>query len=250
MDDPGKAPFHAKYALTAEQAREVDRWALERLGLPSIVLMENAAINVSSVVLDLLQGVGELDEDRFRVGIVCGTGNNGGDGFALARHLHLFGLAVTLYCVRPIEAIKGDAGIMANVAQNMGLPIVKIDEQGLGEQVVSQWAKQHVLVDALLGTGAALPLRGAVGGAVQAINRVVEQRREPLNEGDPRRPIVVAIDVPTGLDCDTGETSGPAVRADVTVTFVAPKVGFEQASARRVLGRVIVADIGVPVGGD
>lgn len=221
-------------SLTAAQARAVDRFCEVELGLPTLVLMENAALNLAGVVLDLLAEAVELDEDRFRVGILCGGGNNGGDGWALARHLAGFGIAVTVFAQRPAEALRGDAAVNARVALACGLRVVALEDAAALAARASEVSRQHVLVDCLLGTGLSGPPRPAVAALLRALNALVD------------RPPVLAADLPSGLDADTGVPADPTLRADVTATFVAPKAGFARPEAAAVLGRVVVCSIGVP----
>lgn len=210
--------------LTREQVRRVDRLAIEELGLPGIVLMENAAINATACVLDLLDDRFDHRPDGARIAIVCGAGNNGGDGYAIARHLRNWGADVTLYAAKPIEQLEGDAAVNAEVCVRMGIVVRDAPDEN---------ENANVFVDALLGTG----FHGRV--------------REPIDRwigwiNTRNASAVIAIDVPSGLDCDTGKPGGIAVTADLTVTFVDRKIGFDQPAAAQHLGRVVVADIGVP----
>ncbi len=225
--------------IRVAEARAVDRWASEALGLPTIVLMENAAINAASVVVDVLAEAVELDSDWFRVGVVCGPGYNGGDGFAVARQLRCMGIEVRVYATRAAGELRGDARVMAIAAERMGVPVLVLSDEASVERASAEWARQHVLVDALLGTGGSLPMRESVARVARAMQGVKRERAGG--------PVVVALDLPSGLDADSGAVDVATVQADVTVTFVAEKVGFSSAEARRVLGRVIVADIGVRV---
>ncbi|MEM8874707.1 MAG: NAD(P)H-hydrate epimerase [Planctomycetota bacterium] len=192
--------------LTRAQVREIDRRAIEELGIPGIVLMENAARAVADVV------------DHDRVVIVCGGGNNGGDGYAIARHLHNRDVDVTIVATK--HDLAGDAKINADICRNMDLRTVDDFEP----------ADYPCAIDALLGTGLAKPPRPDAAEWIRKINQV---------------PTRIAVDVPSGIDCDTGAVlGGEAVRALTIVTFVAEKVGFPNATEH--LGRVIVGDIGVP----
>ena len=224
--------------LTADQARAIDRYAIEVLGLPGIVLMENAAINAASVVLDLLEEAVELDRDRFVVSVLCGGGNNGGDGYAVARQLLGFGVDVHVFATKPVEELTGDAAVNARACDRLGIPIRLCRDAGSAEHAAKTWRGSHALVDALLGTGFTGDVRAALAGVIDAVNSVKAQRGDRLR--------VVSLDVPSGLDADSGRAGGTAVRADATVTFVAPKAGFAASSAQAHLGRVIVADIGLP----
>jgi NAD(P)H-hydrate epimerase len=220
------------HTLTRAQVREVDRLAIEDFGLPGIVLMENAGAGVAR----LLHTLG-IDGP---VAIACGRGNNGGDGFVIARHLELLGHDVRLLLAAPLAAYAGDAAVNAEVARRAGLRIVDLAAAEAGD-----WRQAFHgaawIVDALLGTGATGAPRGAVATAIAAINDV---RGEVPGEGRGAR--VLAVDIPSGMDCDTGDRPGACVRADATATFVAPKPGFAAAGAQAFTGAVHVLGIGAP----
>ncbi|MEM8782912.1 MAG: NAD(P)H-hydrate epimerase [Planctomycetota bacterium] len=224
--------------LTAPQSRSIDRYAIDVLGLPGVVLMENAAINAASVVLDLLENAAELDRDRFVVSVLCGGGNNGGDGYAVARQLLGFGVDVRVFAGKPVEELAGDAAINARACERLGVPITPCENAEQAEAASEFWGKSHAVVDGLLGTGFAGQVRGGLAGVIDAINAVKARCGDRLT--------VVSLDVPSGLDADAGSVGAAAIRADATVTFVAPKTGFATPAARAHLGRVVVADIGLP----
>ena len=205
-------------ALTAAQMRETDRRCIEEIGIPGVVLMNNAGAAVFAEI------------DRGPVGIVCGKGNNGGDGFVVARLALLAGYAPTVVLVADAEAIRGDAGTFLRAYDNLGGVIYSVTEPGAVARTVAALSHCAVMVDALLGTGIAGPVRGAALEAIGAWPEVP----------------TVAVDLPSGLNADTGEVCGGCVRADTTVTFAFPKRGFENPAARAWLGRVVVADIGIP----
>ena len=216
--------------LARQEVRELDRLAIERYGIPGVVLMENAGANVAR----LLQAQGIEGP----VVIACGRGNNGGDGFVVARHLDAAGHRVQILLAAPVAAYAGDAAINLAIAERASLPIVC-----LGDADAAGWCHELAgaswIVDALLGTGAAGPPRGAVEVAIGAINTV----RAGAAACPPR---VLAVDLPSGLDADTGEAHGVCVRADVTATFVAEKAGFAAPAAASFTGPVHVVDIGAP----
>jgi NAD(P)H-hydrate epimerase len=202
-------------SLTRSQVRELDRRAIEEFGVPGIVLMENAGRGAAEILLRLgVQGT---------VAICCGKGNNGGDGFVIARHLDLRNVSVRVHLLVPPDELTGDAAVNCNIVVRSRIPIVS----GFETLQDADW-----IVDALLGTGLSGPVRHPFLGAIEAINQM--------------RKKVLAVDLPSGLDCDTGLPLGAAVRADHTVTFVAPKAGFQNPAARPWLGQIHVADIGAP----
>lgn len=214
--------------LTVQQVREVDRRAVSELGIPSIVLMENAARNVSAAVMDLLSPCSAGGATVPQALILCGGGNNGGDGYAAARHLAIGGVAATIIAAKDPQELSGDAAINCSIAQRMGLPIRPASDTDL-------FSRTDVIVDALLGTGFQGQVRPPLDDLIRRCNQAAEA-------GTP----VVSVDVPSGLDAQTGQPSDPTVRATLTVTFVAPKVGFQAPGARAYLGRVVVVDIGAP----
>jgi NAD(P)H-hydrate epimerase len=201
--------------LTRSQVRELDRRAVEEFGVPGVVLMENAGRGAAELLLRLgVEGT---------VAICCGKGNNGGDGFVIARHLDIRGVSVRVHLVVPPEGLAGDAAINYRIIERSNIPIVR----GIETLSDAQW-----IVDALLGTGLSGAVRPPFWGAIDAINR--------------RGASVLAVDIPSGLDCDTGTPLGIAVHADHTATFVAPKAGFQNPAARPWLGQVHLLDIGAP----
>jgi NAD(P)H-hydrate epimerase len=209
--------------LSRDEARVIDRRAIENFGVPGVVLMENAGRGAADLLLSL--GI------HGPVAICCGPGNNGGDGFVIARHLHNKQVPVrVLLFVRP-EELTGDAAINYHIIVRLGLPIaVHAGPQLDAEKLRRELALPEWVVDALFGTGLTGPVRPPFDGVIAAINAA------PVR--------VLAVDIPSGLDCDTGQPLGPTVRAMHTVTFVAQKKGFANPAAQAWLGQVHVADIG------
>jgi NAD(P)H-hydrate epimerase len=218
--------------VTRAQARRIDSLAIEQYGIPGIVLMENAARNAAGVALVLL-----AKSRTQRVAVLCGGGNNGGDGFAAARHLHNAGVQVAVTLVAPPARLAGDAAINWNILERLNLTRhVAADATSLAA-LEPQWRKSDLLVDALLGTGFSGELKPHMAAAIAQLNRAAAARRGPR---------VLALDLPSGMDCDSGQPAKPTVRADSTVTFAARKIGFQKACTKPYLGRVVLADIGVP----
>ena len=208
--------------LTREQSRAVDRVAMEQFGMSGLVLMENAGRGCAELLLRL--GIAG------RVAICCGSGNNGGDGFVIARHLENAGVDVHVGLFAPEEKVTGDAAANLRVLQAAGTPLTVFAEGGLSEGVASFLRDGEWVVDPLLGMGIVSPVREPMAAVIDAINQC-----------DGR---VLAIDLPSGLDCDTGAPLGTCVRAEHTATMVAPKCGF--ARAAQYTGAVHVVDIGIP----
>jgi hydroxyethylthiazole kinase-like uncharacterized protein yjeF len=224
----------------------MDRLAVERYGLPTLALMENAGAAVARELLAIRRPPRGLPPIT-RTLVLAGKGNNGGDGLVIARHLHNAGLAVVIVHSHPLAAFSGDAAVMARVTRAMGLAHVRASAAGARRAVdralgmlPGRGSGGLVVVDALLGVGGDRPLEagGVLAGLIAAAN--------DLRAGA----LIAAVDLPSGLDADTGLPLGPeaapAVRADVTITLAAPKAGFAHTGARRFLGRVRTVDIGVP----
>lgn len=207
--------------LTRDEVREIDRHAIEELGIPGVVLMENAGRAVTGEVMDLLG-----DRRRAGVAIVCGRGNNGGDGYVVARHLANAGVPVTVYLACDPADLTGDARTNFEIIRRMAVPVVRVN----GPSDLMPAAGAAVIVDAILGTG----LKGVVREPYRAIIAFLNELNRP----------VVAVDIPSGLDCDKGEPLGVAVRATRTVSFVALKKGFESPASHDYTGEVSVGDIG------
>lgn len=215
--------------MSREQVRAVDRWAIEQVGVPGVVLMENAGRSCAGLVREKLQGVAEP-----RVCIFCGTGNNGGDGYVIARHLINAGLKAAVVVCGERAKIRGDAKTNLDVLEQLGHATQQLNPGDPDvAAAVRMWAGEaSMIVDALFGTGLQGQLRADYRMLVDAINAL----------GIP----ILSVDIPSGLDCDTGEPLGTAIRAACTVTFVAVKRGFVVCpTASRYTGELYVASIGV-----
>ena len=220
--------------LNRQAVRELDRAAIEDYAIPGIVLMENAALGLVEHARDMLSS--ETSQPA-RVLIICGRGNNGGDGYALARHLFNHSVDVTIASLggptSPPET-QSDAGINKIICRHMNIPEIppEVSPETLPEKLANQ-GEFHLIVDAIFGTGLDRPVTGPTAAIIEWIN----------STGYP----VLAADCPSGLDCDTGRPLGCAVRATRTVTFVALKPGFLHPEAKPYTGEVFVAQIGAPV---
>ncbi len=216
--------------LSRAAIRDLDRRAVEEFGIPGIVLMENAALGCDRVLAE----IGAADR-RFAPPwrIVCGPGNNGGDGLALARHLHNRGHAVAIHLVQPKDRVKpgSDAATNLAIVERMRLPIIEPGPGGAAAAIAEATAS-GTIIDAMLGTGLDRPLRPPYLEWVLAIN----------GSGRP----VVAIDIPSGLDADTGAVLGAAVRAAHPMTMAAPKIGFTAGEGPAHCGVVHLVGIGIP----
>ncbi len=210
--------------LTRDQVRRVDRLAIEEYGISGLVLMENAGRGVADV----------LSERRPRgpVVICCGRGNNAGDGFVIARHLEIRDIACRVLLWANPSELRGDAAVNFRILQKTDVPINIIPEGHDAAELETHLDGAAWIVDALLGTG-------AKGNPRPPLNRAIEQINA---SGVP----VLAVDLPSGLDCDTGTPGVPTVRAAETCTFVAMKTGFAAPEAKPYTGRIHVLDIGAP----
>lgn len=202
-----------------EGIRKVDAQAIDHYGMNGLVLMENAARGSAEIAFEMLNGM----EGPPSVVIACGGGNNGGDGYAIARHIHNRNIPVKIVaCGSP--RIGTDAGINAAIANSMNIEIIAADE----------WVNtQCLIVDALLGTGLESHVKGPTMDMIDAINA----------SGSP----VLSVDVPSGLDSDTGKPHGRAVRASKTVTFVGMKTGLLEPDGQLHAGDISIVDIGIPI---
>ncbi len=209
-------------ALSRDQVRDVDRRAVEEYGMTSLVLMENAGRGAADLLLSRnITGP---------VAVCCGKGNNGGDGFVIARHLEAAGIEVHVLLVCEPGDISGDAAANLAILQAAGTPITDLASSQDNKMALLQDAEW--IVDALLGTGICGEVRDPYLSLIEAINRAPGS--------------VLAVDLPSGLDCDKGVALGESVRADLTATFVARKVGFDELGSDEWAGLVKVLPIGVP----
>ena len=213
--------------LNSVQMREADRRTIEEIGIPSIVLMENAG---RKVVAAMESAFSELD--KYRIAIVCGHGNNGGDGFVVARTLLQRGLDINVLLLGHTADVDGDARANLDVLARLGQEIIEISDLEAWDRYRPEVASVDVIVDAILGTGLNKPLGGLVAAVVSGINDI----------GLP----VVSLDLPTGLSADRAELTGGCIRAKLTVTFDSPKVPLVLAPATSYVGDLVVADIGIP----
>ncbi|MFH1918848.1 MAG: NAD(P)H-hydrate epimerase [Planctomycetota bacterium] len=206
------------------RSRQLDRRAMAEYGIPGLVLMENAGRGVADKLCEL--GVDGP------VVICCGKGNNAGDGFVVARHLDLRGYAVKVLAWAAAEELSGDAAVNFQILGKTEVPIEYFPARHDPARLEAHLARASWIVDALLGTGA----RGEPRAPLDA---VIDQ----LNESPAPK---LAVDLPSGLDCDTGQAARHTIRAAHTCTFVAPKPGFFQPGAKQYTGTVHVLDIGAP----
>ncbi len=214
--------------LTPEAMARVDRAAVDELGLPSLVLMENAA-------LGLAEAVATSFPEAEAVAVFCGPGNNGGDGLALARHLAVRGYRVAAFLAFGGKGTRGDAATQLEICRKMApelLRLVELDPDGPPEDALRMARDADLVVDALFGTGLGRPLEGWFADLVLGLDAV----------GVPK----LAVDLPSGLSGSRTDPFGPHLRADVTVTFAAPKPAQIFPPAADAVGELVVADLGIP----
>lgn len=219
--------------LTAEEMREVDRLTTEKYGIPSLLLMENAAHAAARVITEKLSG----SVKGKSVLVLCGKGNNGGDGSALARILWTHGAEVEVFLFGKVEDTKGDAKVNFEILD-------KLDGK-LGFNAASHPMKlfqnklnsSQVIVDAIFGTGLSQPIRGEVNDFVKAFMICQENQNDVL---------LISLDIPSGLSSDDSNKIGENIRADLTVTFTAPKLANVLPPASNFNGELVVANIGSP----
>jgi hydroxyethylthiazole kinase-like uncharacterized protein yjeF len=212
---------------TAAEMRELDRLAMERYGMPGVVLMENAGAQVARI---LWQEYADLQARR--VAVLCGRGNNGGDGFVIARYLHNRGVSVRVFIIGEPGDIRGDASMHLNMLRHAGIAPEAVKTSESAQAVGGRLADYDLLIDALLGTG----LKTEVSGVFQLIIAAMNAAGRPI----------VAVDIPSGLSADAGTLLGDHARADLTVTMALPKRGLLLYPAAESVGRLVVVDIGFP----
>jgi len=216
-------------ALTREEMRELDRKAIEEYKIPGIILMENAGRNVAEEVLQMID-----DPHQAKVAILCGKGNNGGDGFVVARHLRNHGISVNVFLVAKISDIlkDGDAGTNLQILLNMKIPVKEILDISGVNSILKELNNYNILVDALFGTGLSGDVREPFKTLIDGVNNL-------------NKPIV-SVDIPSGLDSNTGKILGAAIKATKTVTFAASKKGFYSEDGPHYTGEILVTDISIP----
>ena len=213
--------------LNAAQMREADRFTIEDIGIPSLVLMENAGRQV-------VAAMEAAYESRLsgRVAVLCGRGNNGGDGFVVARTLMQRGIDASVFVVGPIAEVRGDAKTNLEILGRLGITVVEINDEQSWELHFSEISQCTLIVDAIFGTG----LKSALGGMMETIVADVNASSIPI----------VSIDLPSGLSADTPQLIGDCIDASMTVTLATPKLPLVLPPGEEHAGDVVIADIGIP----
>src|SRR5438445_92 len=213
--------------LNSAQMREADRRTIDEIGIPSLVLMENAG---RQAVAAMEATFNDLTERR--VAVLCGRGNNGGDGFVVARTLVQRGVDVSVFLMGRVAEVRGDARTNLEILGRLGLTVVEIADSQAWELHFSEVSDCTLIVDAIFGTGLNAPVSGLIESVIADVNA----------SGIP----VVAIDLPSGLSADSHESIGPSVEASLTVTLAAPKLPLVLPPGEAHSGDIVIADIGIP----
>ncbi len=221
-----------QYVLTAEQMQALDRETIEEIGLPGVVLMENAGRAVAGAAMRELGGRSDACVSGARIAVVCGAGNNGGDGFVVARCLRAWGAGATVYFAGSEDKLRGDAATHYHVYRRVGGEVVSIATADALAAAKDAIIESDAVIDAVFGTGLSREVRGHARDVIEVMNESVGRR--------------IAVDLPSGVSADTGEPLGVAFRADLTVTIAFRKVGITAQPGFSFAGRVEVAEIGIP----
>ena len=213
--------------LNAAQMRDADRQTIDEIGIPSMVLMENAGRQVVAA----LEAANDDLTDR-HVAVLCGPGNNGGDGFVVARTLYQRAVDVSVFVIGTMAAVKGDARLNLEILGRLGLTVVEISDEQAWDLHFSEISQCDLIVDAIFGTGLRSPLAGMMETVAADVNA----------SGIP----VVAVDLPSGMSADRAEPIGECIRASMTVTLATPKLPLVLPPGEAHAGSIVVADIGIP----
>jgi hydroxyethylthiazole kinase-like uncharacterized protein yjeF len=214
--------------LNAAQMREADRRTIDEIGIPSLVLMENAGRQAVAAMEAMYSDL----SDR-QVAVLCGRGSNGGDGFVVARTFVQRGIDVSVFLIGRVADVRGDARVNLEILGRLGLTVVEVADSQAWELHFSEVSDCTLIVDAIFGTGLNAPIAGFIESVVADVNA----------SGIP----VVAIDLPSGLSADSPEPIGPSIEASLTVTLAAPKLPLVLPPAETRAGDIVIADIGIPM---
>lgn len=215
------------YLLTADEMRLMDQQTIETFGLPGRVLMENAGRGATRVLLEHFP-----DIYAKTIGVMAGRGNNGGDGFVIARYLAQAGVDVTVYLLSEKDRVRGDALSNLKLLTYLGVPVIELPDENTFSRYKSEMAGKHLWIDAILGTGLTEEVKGYFRSAIEFLNGI-------------RRPIF-SVDLPSGLHTETGLPCGICIRADVTATFALAKIGHLLMPGASYTGILRIIDIGIP----
>lgn len=215
------------YLVTANEMQKMDRSTIESFGLPGRILMENAGRGATQFFLEQFK-----DAENKKVGVIAGRGNNGGDGFVMARYLAQKGIRVTVYLLSEHQKVSGDAAANLQLLSPLKVPVIEIPGATYFSAHETAMRHEAIWIDAILGTG----LRSEVKGFFKDLINFINQSNKP----------VFAVDIPSGLNSDTGQPCGACVRADATATFAFAKTGHFLFPGAEYTGNLKIIDIGVP----
>jgi hydroxyethylthiazole kinase-like uncharacterized protein yjeF len=213
--------------LNAAQMKEADRRTIDEIGIPSLVLMENAGRQVVAAMEAMYSDLLER-----QVAVLCGRGNNGGDGFVVARTLVQRGVDVSVFLFGRVSAVRGDARTNLEILGRLGVTVVEVADSQAWELHFSEVSNCTLIVDAIFGTGLNAPLTGLIESVVADVNASAIP--------------VVSIDLPSGLSADSPDPIGPSIEAGLTVTLGAPKLPLVLPPGETRAGDIVIADIGIP----
>jgi len=217
------------FVVTNREMREIDRYTMEQIGIPSAVLMENAGKSIADWIVEHVKG-------KNHVGVVCGKGNNGGDGLVIARHLHNYGLLVKVIILGKPEDLSTDTALQYEIACNIGINVDWYDYD-TGSLQEAHFKNFDLIIDAMLGTGTKGVVRQLYQQAIQSIN---------LTKTNNNNVLVISVDNPTGVIGDYGDVSSDTIMADITLTLGYMKQSLLNEPARRYAGKLATIDIGIP----
>ncbi len=215
------------YLVTASEMQEMDRRTIESFGIPGRILMENAGRGATQVLFDKFAGLANK-----KVGVIAGRGNNGGDGFVIARYLAQKGTRVTVYLLSKCSLIKGDAAANLKLLAPLSIPVIEMPDRKAFSKHRSSIIHQEIWVDAILGTGLKSDVKGYFREVIEFLNS--------LNKP------VFAVDIPSGLNSDTGQACGVCIRANTTATFAFAKIGQILFPGAKYTGDLEIVEIGIP----
>ncbi len=216
-------------AVNGAQMGQIDKYCIEKLGIPGMILMENAALKI---VQHVIEYIGVCPSAAGRVIFIAGKGNNAGDAFAAARHLLVRGFDIIIYCLFDKSLLTGDAGLNFDIVQRLGANIRYINEETDFAEFAEASEKASIIVDGIFGTG----FKGEIKGYIADIIKIINQRSK----------YTLSIDIPSGVEAATGKVSSCCIEADETVTFELPKIGQLVYPGAEFSGKLIIEGIGMP----
>jgi len=215
------------YAAGQKDMQKMDQYTMGEIGLPGVVLMENAGARVVEEIL-------QISNKNSRVIVLSGGGNNGGDGFVIARRLVDSGFNPLLCLLVDPDGLKGDAKIHYKVYKNRSLPLFQLKKDNF-DTLIHELNQADIIVDSILGTGVNGPVREPFKTVISLVNTVGGKKH------------IISVDIPSGVSSDTGKVEGDAIKASKTITFVFPKKGFFLNEGPRYIGEWKAVDISVPI---